>query len=117
MILEPPDFISPCFVHPCVYFAGAGEYGASAVDSLMGFAMSTTTRAFKKGNSQAVWIPADLAYERTDIELEIERVGDELRIRPVRRSLSGVLLKFARFSHDFMVEGRGSQRQAPRDAL
>ena len=79
--------------------------------------MSTTTRAFKNGNSQAVRIPADLAYERTDIELEIERVGDELRIRPVNRSLSGVLHKFAKFSQDFMVEGRGSQEQAPRDAL
>lgn len=38
------------------------------------------TRLFKSGNSQAVQIPADLAYERSDIELEIERVGDEIRI-------------------------------------
>lgn len=79
--------------------------------------MPTTTRAFKNGNSQAVRIPADLAYERTDIDLEIERVGDELRIRPVRRSLSGVLGKFAKFSQDFMAEGRGNQEQAARDAL
>lgn len=79
--------------------------------------MPTTTRAFKNGNSQAVRIPADLAYERTDIDLEIERVGDELRIRPVRRSLSGVLDKFAKFSQDFMAEGRGNQEQAARDAL
>ena len=76
-----------------------------------------TTRAFKNGNSQAVRIPADLAYERTDIELEIERVGDELRIRPARRSLAGVMAKFARFSADFMTEGRGDQEQAERDAL
>ncbi|WP_018991763.1 type II toxin-antitoxin system VapB family antitoxin [Aromatoleum toluclasticum] len=76
-----------------------------------------TTRAFKNGNSQAVRIPSDLAYERTDIELEIERVGDELRIRPARRSLAGVMAKFARFSPDFMVEGRGDQEQAERDAL
>lgn len=82
----------------------------------MGFAMPTT-RAFKNGNSQAVRIPADLAYERTDIDLEIERVGDELRIRPARRSLSGVLAKFARFSQDFMAEGRGGQDQTERDAL
>ena len=41
-----------------------------------------STRIFKNGNSQAVRIPADLAYERTDIELEIEREGDEIRIRP-----------------------------------
>ena len=76
-----------------------------------------TTRAFKNGNSQAVRIPADLAYERTDIELEIERDGDEIRIRPARRSLSGVLSKFARFSPDFMAEGRGEQEQEERDVL
>lgn len=76
-----------------------------------------TTRAFKNGNSQAVRIPAELAYERADIDLEIERVGDEIRIRPARRSLSGVLSKFAKFSPDFMAEGRGDQEQEERDAL
>ncbi|WP_018608186.1 type II toxin-antitoxin system VapB family antitoxin [Uliginosibacterium gangwonense] len=76
-----------------------------------------TTRIFKNGNSQAVRIPADLAYDRTDMELVIERVGDEIRIRPARRSLSGVLGKFAKFSSDFMAGGRGEQEQAERDAL
>jgi len=76
-----------------------------------------TTRAFKNGNSQAVRIPADLAYDRTDIDLEIERDGDEIRIRPARRSLAGVLSRFARFSSDFMSEGRGDQEQSERDAL
>lgn len=76
-----------------------------------------TTKVFKNGNSQAVRIPADLAYERTDMELEIVRDGDEIRIRPVRRSLSGVLSKFAQFSPDFMAEGRGEQEQEERDTL
>lgn len=76
-----------------------------------------TTRAFKNGNSQAVRIPADLAFSRTDIELEIERDGDEIRIRPARRSLAGVLSKFASFSPDFMADGRGDHEQADRDAL
>jgi len=76
-----------------------------------------TTRAFKNGNSQAVRIPVDLAFERTDIDLEIERVGNELRIRPARRSLSGVLTKFAQFSPDFITDGRGDQEQADRDVL
>jgi antitoxin VapB len=76
-----------------------------------------TTKAFKNGNSQAVRIPADIAYERMDMELEIERDGDEIHIRPVRRSLSGVLTKFAKFSPDFMAEGRGEQAQAERDTL
>ena len=76
-----------------------------------------TTRVFKNGNSQAVRIPADIAYERMDMDLEIERDGDEIRIRPARRSLSGVLTKFASFSTDFMAEGRGDQEQAERDSL
>jgi antitoxin VapB len=41
-----------------------------------------STKLFKNGNSQAVRIPADLAYSRWNIELVIERQGDELRIRP-----------------------------------
>lgn len=76
-----------------------------------------TTRVFKNGNSQAVRIPADLAYERSDVELEIERIGDEIRIRPSRRPLGGVLKKFAKFGADFMAEGRGDQEQAEREGL
>ncbi|NMG36339.1 AbrB/MazE/SpoVT family DNA-binding domain-containing protein [Azoarcus sp. TTM-91] len=76
-----------------------------------------TTRIFRNGNSQAVRIPADLAYSRTDMELEIERHGDEIRIRPLRRPLAGVLAKFASFPADYMSEGRGDQEQAERDAL
>ena len=44
-------------------------------------------------------------------------MGDEIRIRPARRSLSGVLGKFAAFSADFMAEGRGDQEQDERDSL
>ena len=69
------------------------------------------------GNSQAVRIPADLAYERTDIELEIERIGAELRIRPARRDLTGVLAKFARFSPEFMADGREEHEQAERESF
>jgi antitoxin VapB len=71
-----------------------------------------TTRAFKNGNSQAVHIPAELAYERRDVELEIEREGDEIRIRPARRSLAGALAKFARLGPDFLAQGRCDQEQA-----
>jgi antitoxin VapB len=76
-----------------------------------------TTKAFKNGNSQAVRIPAELAFERTDIELEIERVGNELRIRPVRRTLIGVMEKFASFSTGITAEGRGDHEQNERDGL
>jgi len=75
------------------------------------------TKVFRNGNSQAVRIPAALAYEQTDVALEIERIGDELRIRPARRSLAGAMEAFARFSPDFMKNGRGQQGQKERQAL
>lgn len=76
-----------------------------------------TTRIFKNGNSQAVRIPADMAYDRIDIPLEIERNGGEIRIRPARQTLENVLEKFAKFSDDFMSEGREDQEQRERDTL
>jgi antitoxin VapB len=75
------------------------------------------TRIFRNGNSQAVRIPAEIAFESMDMEVEIERVGDELRIRPARRPLKGVLRKFAKFGDDFMSEGRGDQEQEDREGL
>lgn len=77
----------------------------------------TMTKVFKNGNSQAVRIPAELAYERNDLDLEIERIGDEIRIRPSRRRLNHVLAKFAQFSPDFMAQGREASEQAERDVL
>ena len=76
-----------------------------------------TTRLFKNGNSQAVRIPSDLAYDRIDIPLEIERKGDEIILRPARQTLKHVLDKFASFSDDFMSEGREDHEQMERDRL
>lgn len=76
-----------------------------------------TTKIFKNGNSQAVRIPAELAYSTWDIDLVIERVGDELRIRPAQRRMGDVLGKLAKFSPNFMVEGRGTNIEAEREAL
>ena len=76
-----------------------------------------TTKVFKNGNSQAVRIPAELAYSTWDIDLVIERVGDELRIRPAQRRMGDILGKLAKFSPNFMVEGRGTNIEAEREAL
>jgi antitoxin VapB len=46
------------------------------------------TRAFKSGDSQAVRIPAEIAYADTDIELTVTRLGDVITIFPARRSLA-----------------------------
>lgn len=50
----------------------------------------TPTRLFRNGNSQAVRIPRALAFESDTTQVEIERQGDELIIRPVKRRLSGL---------------------------
>ena len=43
------------------------------------------TRAFKSGNSQAVRIPAELAYDDMNVELTIARHGDVIVIQPARK--------------------------------
>jgi antitoxin VapB len=75
------------------------------------------TKLFKNGNSQAVRIPAELAYGSWDTELVIERQGDELRIRPARRRMGDVLGALAQFSPDFMSEGRGPNIEGRREPL
>jgi antitoxin VapB len=45
------------------------------------------TRVFKSGNSQAVRIPAELAYADLSIDLKITRMGDVITIFPARHSL------------------------------
>ena len=46
-----------------------------------------TTRAFKSGNSQAIRIPAGLAYADTGVDLQITCMGDVITIYPARCSL------------------------------
>ena len=43
-----------------------------------------TTRIFKSGNSQAVRIPAEMAYADTGVELTIVRSGDVITMYPKR---------------------------------
>lgn len=45
------------------------------------------TRVFKSGNSQAVRIPAEIAYDDAAVELEITRQGDVITIWPARGTL------------------------------
>lgn len=75
------------------------------------------TKLFKNGNSQAIRIPSELAYSSWDMDLIIERQGDELRIRPAQRRMGDVLGKLARFSPNFMAEGRGLSVEGEREAL
>ena len=74
------------------------------------------TRIFKSGNSFAVRIPKELAVIEAAQDVEIERSGDALIIRPAKRkSLAGLMDVFASFSPDFMAGGREFHIQTERD--
>lgn len=74
------------------------------------------TRVFKSGNSLAVRIPKELANTLASPDVEIEKVGDTLVLRPVvKRKLTGLAEAFAMFSPDFMAEGREFHEQKERD--
>ena len=51
------------------------------------------TRVFKSGNSQAVCIPAEIAYKDVNLELTIERHGDVMIMQPARTSIKEMVAK------------------------
>jgi len=79
--------------------------------------MAIMPKIFKNGNSQAVCIPAELAYECSNLEVEIERIGEQIIIRPAGVSLDKMTEKFAQFSPDFMAQDRDENEEAERAAL
>ena len=74
------------------------------------------TRVFKSGNSLAVRIPKEMAIVEASQDVEIEKVGDTLVLRPVvKRKLTGLAAAFAAFPPGFMAEGREFHEQKDRD--
>lgn len=75
------------------------------------------TRVFKSGNSQAVRIPKELSFPDHLQDVEIERRGDTLVIRPLRQqALTGLRGKLSAFSTDFMAQGRPPAEPEPNRA-
>jgi antitoxin VapB len=64
------------------------------------------TRVFKSGNSQAVRIPAELAYADLDMDLEINRLGDVITIYPARNNLADVVALLRRLPKPPRAEKR-----------
>jgi antitoxin VapB len=74
------------------------------------------TRVFKSGNSLAVRIPQELAFIDAAQDVEIERVGNTLVVRPTAKETVGDLTDvFAAFPKSFMAAGREFHEQADRD--
>ncbi len=75
--------------------------------------VSKTAKIFKSGNSQAVRIPKEFQLEGT--EVEIQRRGDALILRPKRKSWAPLLESLEKFSDDFMASGREQPDDQERD--
>ncbi|QEZ44508.1 AbrB family transcriptional regulator [Cupriavidus oxalaticus] len=72
------------------------------------------TRIIHDHTGQTIAIPAELAYANEDLTLQIERIGDELRIWSSSSHLAGLLAVFTSFPPDFLIEGRGDQTESKR---
>lgn len=76
------------------------------------------TRVFKSGNSLAVRIPKELTLADNPQDVEIERVGNTLVIRPVEeQSLADLMEICAMFTPDFLAEGREESPEIEREWL
>ncbi len=74
------------------------------------------TRVFKSGNSLAVRIPKELNFVDAAQDVEVERVGNTLVLRPIaRKTLADIGEVFAMFSADFMANGREEHPERERD--
>ncbi len=74
------------------------------------------TRIFKSGNSLAVRIPKDIQFTADIQEVDIERHGDTLVIRPVhKQSLANIMAAFSAFPSGFMADGRDTHVENERD--
>lgn len=62
------------------------------------------TKVFQSGNSQAVRIPREFQFDVA--EVEIERHGDEIVLRPLARNLSAAFAVLADMPEGFFVDGR-----------
>ncbi len=63
-----------------------------------------TAKVFRSGNSQAVRIPKEFQIQGD--EVEIERKGELLLLRPKKRSWDAFSESLHKFTEDFMRDGR-----------
>jgi antitoxin VapB len=74
------------------------------------------TRVFQSGNSLAVRIPKELAFMAAAQDVEIERQGNTLVVKPVeQRTLAGLGAALRLFPSDFMADGRERHEQRERN--
>ena len=68
------------------------------------YVIMKTAKIFKSGNSQAVRIPKE--FQLTGDEVEIQKKGNTLVLRPTRRSWTALIESLQKFTDDFLAKGR-----------
>jgi antitoxin VapB len=74
-----------------------------------------TAKIFRSGNSQAVRIPKE--FQLAGKEVEIERQGDGLLLRPRKKSWDTLTKSLTNFTQDYMKSGRLQPRLQKRDRV
>lgn len=73
-----------------------------------------TAKVFQSGNSQAVRIPREFQFDVA--EVEIQRQGDALLLRPRSKDLSAAFSALAELPADYCVDGRDDPVPQSREA-
>ena len=63
-----------------------------------------TAKVFMSGNSQAVRLPKEFKINVS--EVDIFRQGDDIVLRPTKKSVADVIALLGRLPDDFMQDGR-----------
>ena len=74
------------------------------------------SRTFRSGNSAAVRLPKEVAYEG-DVEVTIVRTGDVLTIYPARPTVADMLARLAELPRPEAVEVRDEEPLPERPGL
>jgi antitoxin VapB len=64
------------------------------------------THVFKSGDSQAVCIPADMAFEDMEADYDIQRLGDLITVRPVRQNMKDTVERLRELARPDLIEIR-----------
>jgi len=71
-----------------------------------------TAKVFMSGNSQAVRLPKEFKLDVT--EVDIFRQGDDIVLRPSKRSVADVIAHLGKLQGEFMSDGRDLSKPSER---
>lgn len=75
------------------------------------------TKVFQSGNPQAILIPREFRFDVAEVEIEIERHGDEIVLRPPACNLSAAFAALTDMPEGFFAEGRQATPPQTREGL